>query len=116
MTEEQPRNRPAWKAETTHPQLIESITNSLKEVVDPEIGLDIIQLGLVRDLEISDKSVILTMILTTPYCPYGPAMLESTRQKAEEALKRKVQIAFGNEMWDFAMMEEGLGNDWGLYY
>jgi metal-sulfur cluster biosynthetic enzyme len=116
MTDEQLRNRPAWKAETTHPELIDSITASLKEIVDPEIGLDIVQLGLVRDLEISDDSTILTMILTTPYCPYGPAMLDSTRQKAEESLKRKVRIAFGTEMWDFSMMEEGLGNDWGLYY
>lgn len=116
MTEVQPRNRPAWKAETTHPELIEPLTAALKEIVDPEIGLDIIQLGLVRDMEIEPDNAILTMILTTPYCPYGPAMLESTRQKAEEALKRRVRIAFGNEMWDFSMMEEGLGNEWGLYY
>lgn len=116
MTDEKPRNRPVWKAATTHPELIEPVTTSLKEIVDPEIGLDIIQLGLVRDLEISDGDATLTMILTTPYCPYGPAMLDSTRQKAEEALKRKVRIAFGSEMWDFNMMEEGLGNDWGLYY
>jgi metal-sulfur cluster biosynthetic enzyme len=116
MTDETPRNRPSWKAESTHPELIAPVTTSLKEIVDPEIGLDIIQLGLVRDLEISDDNAILTMILTTPYCPYGPAMLESTRQKAEESLKRRVRIAFGSEMWDFSMMEEGLGNDWGLYY
>jgi metal-sulfur cluster biosynthetic enzyme len=55
------------------------------------------------------------MILTTPFCPYGPAMLEMTRQKAEEALNQPAQIDLGLEAWDFSMMEEGLGGDWGLY-
>jgi hypothetical protein len=55
------------------------------------------------------------MILTTPFCPYGPAMLESTREKAEEGLKMEAHIDLGMEMWDFSMMEEGLGGDWGLF-
>ena len=42
-------------------------------------------------------------------------MLESTRQKAEEALKMDTHMDFGMEMWDFSMMEEDLGGDWGLY-
>ncbi len=116
MTDEKPRNRPTWQAESTHPDLIEPMIKAMKEIVDPEIGLDIIQLGLIRDLVINPDNAVLTMILTTPFCPYGPAMLETTRQKAEEALKRPVRIAFGDEIWDFSMMEEGAGAEWGLYY
>ena len=109
-------NRPAWEIETTHPQLVEPLKTSLSEVVDPEIGLSIIQLGLVRDVMVDDdETAIVKMILTTPFCPYGPAMLESTRQKAEEGLKMEVHIDLGMEMWDFSMMEEGLGGDWGLF-
>jgi metal-sulfur cluster biosynthetic enzyme len=55
------------------------------------------------------------MILTTPFCPYGPAMLESARKKAEEVLEREVGIDFSLDTWDFSMMEEGLGGDWGLF-
>jgi len=55
------------------------------------------------------------MILTTPFCPYAPAMLEITRQKAEAALQGPVQIEMGMEMWDFSMMEEGAGGDWRLF-
>lgn len=104
-----------WQAESTHPELIEPFKNALREVVDPEIGLNIIELGLVRDLTIEDKEAKLTMILTTPFCPYGPALLEMARRKAESALARPVMIEMGMEMWDFSMMEEGAGADWGFY-
>lgn len=108
-------NRPTWVIESTHPELSETLKTALNEVMDPEIGLSIIQLGLVRDVRIEDDSAVVRMILTTPFCPYGPAMLEATRQKAEAALEMPTNIDLGMEMWDFSMMEEGLGGDWGLY-
>ncbi len=115
MSETAAENRPVWQIETTHPDLVESLKTSLREVSDPEIGLDIIQLGLVRDVIIHDDEAILKMILTTPFCPYGPALLDAARQKAEEALKINTHIDLGLEMWDFSMMEDGLGNEWNLY-
>ncbi len=72
-------------------------------------------MGLVRNVEIDENEAKISMILTTPYCPYGPAMLENTRKKAEMVLERPTKIEMGVEMWDFSMMEEGLGGDWGLY-
>ncbi len=107
--------RPVWQAELTHPDLAIKLKTAMREIVDPEIGLEIIQLGLIRDLVIEDKTAVITMILTTPFCPYGPAMIETTREKAESALGRPTSITFGQEMWDFSMMEEGVGADWGLY-
>ncbi len=107
-------NRPTWQVENDSPELAEALKTGLAEVIDPEIGLNIIQLGLVRDIIIEGDNAKIIMILTTPFCPYGPAMLETTRQKAEEVLGKPVTIEMGLEMWDFSMMEEGLG-DWGLY-
>ncbi len=115
MTEEKPRNRPVWEAESTHPDLTEKLTEGLRQVVDPEIGLNIVQLGLVRDVKVNEGDVQINMILTTPFCPYGPALLDMTRKKAEEAVQRPVFINLGMEMWDFSMMEEGAGEEWGLY-
>ena len=104
-----------WQAESTHPELIAPLLEALRTISDPEIGLNIIELGLIRDVKIDDLGVDLTMILTTPFCPYGPAMIETTRLKAEEALGRATHIQMGMEMWDFSMMEDGAAPEWGLY-
>ena len=112
-TQSENESKVIWQMESTHPQLAEPLRTALREVMDPEIGLDIIQLGLVRDVEIQEDQAKVTMILTTPYCPYGPALLEMSRKKAEEALERPVEIEMGLEMWDFSMMEDGSGAEWG---
>lgn len=112
---EQHRQKVSWQIEATHPELLEPLKDALRQVIDPEIGLSVIELGLVRDVSVEDEQARLSMILTTPFCPYGPALLEMARQKAETALERPTIIEMGMEMWDFSMMEEGAGADWGLF-
>lgn len=114
--ETEAKNVAIWELESTHPELVDPLKTALREVVDPEIGLEIIQLGLVRNAAIREDKAEITMILTTPFCPYGPAMLEMTRQKAEKALGMPTTIKMGAELWDFSYMEDGAGADWGLYY
>ena len=108
-------NKTIWQADSTHPEVSADLRESLREVIDPEIGLNIIELGLIRDVVIEEEKAQLTMILTTPFCPYGPAMLDMTRNKAQQSLNRTTTIEMGMEMWDLSMMEEGVGGDWGLY-
>ena len=85
-------NKLNWQANGSHPELIDPFTNSMREIIDPEIGLNLIELGLIRDLKISNGDAEVTMILTTPFCPYAPAMMEATQKKAEEVLERKVKV------------------------
>ena len=113
MTEE--RQALIWQTDVTHPQLAEETKEALREVLDPEIGLNIIELGLIRDVTIEDNKAHVVMILTTPFCPYGPALLDMARTKAENALKQPTTIELGMQMWDPTMMEEGVGADWGLF-
>lgn len=108
-------NIPEWDVEQTHPDIVDQLEESLSKVIDPELGLNIIQLGLVRNIEMKEDHAVLTMILTTPFCPYGPSIMESARKKAEEVLEMTTKINYGRETWDPTMMEEGLGDDWGLY-
>jgi metal-sulfur cluster biosynthetic enzyme len=110
-------NIPIWAIHQTHPDLVDQVRNSLSEVIDPEIGLNIIQLGLIRDVAIDpeNKTGRVTMILTTPFCPYGPTMVDSTRQKAQEGLKMPATVEMGMDIWDFSMMEDPTALDWGLY-
>jgi len=104
-----------WIAESTHPDLMEALRENLRQVMDPEIGLNVIELGLVRDVVVTDESANVTMVMTTPFCPYAPALLEMSRQKAEEALHRPTTVELSMEMWDPSMMEEGAGAEWGFF-
>ncbi|MBO9368310.1 MAG: DUF59 domain-containing protein [Chloroflexi bacterium] len=108
-------NQIKWSLHETHPDLVQPLREKLSQVVDPEIGLNVIQLGLIREVRIEDHVARMRMILTTPFCPYGPALIEVTRQKAQEALGMPVTIEMGMEMWDFSMMEDPSVLDWGLY-
>mgnify|MGYP000894927743 CR=1 FL=1 len=105
-----------WQSEAQDPERSATVKEALREVIDPEIGLNIIELGLVRDLAFqADGKTWLKMILTTPFCPYGPAMLEQTRNKVTSVTEAPTTIEMGMELWDPSMMEEGAGADWGLF-
>lgn len=107
---------PIWKIGETHPEKVSDLTEGLSSITDPELGFTILELGLIRNIEISDEHAQITMILTTPYCPYGPSMMEATRKNAEAILGLPTSIKYGTEVWDTTMMEDGLINDdWGLY-
>jgi metal-sulfur cluster biosynthetic enzyme len=115
MTESNEEKQIQWNIHTTHPDKVEALRASLNEVMDPEIGMSVIQLGLVREVSIENDMARMKMILTTPFCPYGPAMLEMTKAKAIEGLGMPVTIEMGLEMWDFSMMEDPSALDWGMY-
>ena len=83
---------------------------ALMEVVLP--GNQFISVKSTTQLE---KLANITMIMTTPFCPYAPALLEMARNKVEETLSVPTTIEMGMDMWDLSYMEEGAGADWGLF-
>jgi metal-sulfur cluster biosynthetic enzyme len=104
-----------WQVDSADSELGKAVKEKLREVIDPEIGLNVIELGLIRDVEVAEDKANVRMMLTTPFCPYGPAMLEQTRKSAEEVLARPTTIEMSPELWDPSYMEEGAGADWGLF-
>jgi metal-sulfur cluster biosynthetic enzyme len=109
------KNTVIWSVHSTHPEMIEPLLESFRKVIDPEIGLNIIELGLVREMEIDVDAAKVTMIMTTPFCPYAPALLESTRRQAEEVVKQPTTIEMSMEAWDPSFMEETAARDWGFF-
>jgi metal-sulfur cluster biosynthetic enzyme len=93
----------------------DEIKEALREVVDPEIGLNVVELGLIREIEVGEEDTKINMILTTPFCPYGPAIIEQVRVAADTVTGGGSQVELGTELWDPSMMEEGAGGDWGLF-
>lgn len=93
----------------------QKVREALRKVVDPEIGLSVTELGLVRKIEIAEDHAHLVMILTTPFCPYAPQLLEITRKTAEEVLGVPTTIELGLEPWSPDMMEDEARTDWGMF-
>ncbi|MDZ4672149.1 MAG: iron-sulfur cluster assembly protein [Phototrophicales bacterium] len=91
------------------------LIEALRSVIDPEIGMNIIELGLIRYTDIQPDRANVTMIMTTPFCPYAPQLLEQTRRTSQEYLGVPTTVEMGIEMWDPSMMEEGAADDWGLF-
>jgi metal-sulfur cluster biosynthetic enzyme len=92
-----------------------ALRDALRSVVDPELGMNIVELGLIRQVNIQPDLVEITAIMTTPFCPYGPALLEQIRRAAEQHAKVPVKLTLGMEMWEPSMMEGGPPAEWGLY-
>jgi metal-sulfur cluster biosynthetic enzyme len=59
---------------------VEDVTDVLRDVIDPELGLDFVELGLIYDVEIDGSTVKVTYTLTSPGCPIGPQVSEQIEE------------------------------------
>jgi metal-sulfur cluster biosynthetic enzyme len=59
---------------------VEEVTEALRDVIDPELGLDFVELGLIYDVAVDGGSVNVTFTLTSPGCPIGPQVSEQIEE------------------------------------
>ena len=87
----------------------EKVIEVIKTIYDPEIPVDIYELGLIYDVRVSDEAdVEIDMTLTSPSCPVAESMPEEVREKVsslDEVNKVEVIMVF-EPTWDKDMMSE----------
>jgi metal-sulfur cluster biosynthetic enzyme len=59
---------------------IDEVTDALRDVIDPELGLDFVELGLIYEVEVQESTVRVTYTLTSPGCPIGPQVSEQIEE------------------------------------
>jgi metal-sulfur cluster biosynthetic enzyme len=62
----------------------DEVTEALRDVIDPELGLDFVELGLIYDVTIDDGTVRVLFTLTSPGCPIGPQVAEQIEESVGE--------------------------------
>src|SRR3954447_4343510 len=78
----------------------EKILNALQAVLDPEIGLSVIDLDLIREVVFTDDEADVRMVLTTPFYPYGPMLINQIQTVSEQAAEMPVKVTVLPDRWE----------------
>ena len=104
MTDIQPTSQPADTADAAFDAQRRAtelaILDALRAVVDPEIGMNVVELALIRQVLLGPDSTEIKMILTTPFCPYAGAMIAQVKEQAETVVDHPVKVTLLAERWD----------------
>tara|TARA_R110002050_G_scaffold114100_1_gene229404 strand:- start:12176 stop:12499 length:324 start_codon:yes stop_codon:yes gene_type:complete len=95
---------------TNNTEKNEIAKEGLYSVIDPEIDLNIVDLGLVYEINFNEESkdIVVTMTLTTQFCPMGESIVEATTQAMQQSFpENKIQVnLIFQPPWDQSMISE----------
>lgn len=87
----------------------DELRSALRRVIDPEVGMNIVDLGLIYRIETADDSVSVDMTMTSPACPMGDMILDEVRIVLQAMLPKDTPLAVNlvwSPPWDPSMMTE----------
>lgn len=78
----------------------ENVREVLKNVLDPEIGISVVDLNMIKTVAINDREINIEMVLTIPGCPMAAYMMESVKTEVESIAEgRVVNVRKLDEKW-----------------
>jgi len=83
-----------------------AVRSVLETVMDPELGLSVIDLGLIREVHFLADRTLVRMMLTTPFCPYAPQMMADVKQATESAVPQPAEVEILPDAWSPDMMPD----------
>jgi len=84
----------------------QTILEALRPVMDPEIGMSLVDLGMIREIAITGDTVEIKMVLTAPFCPLAGLITERVRQAAAQVPGvREAKVTLLDELWDPTRMQ-----------
>lgn len=91
------------------------VKEKLKKVLDPELGINIVDLGLIYNIEVKNKIVAILMTLTFPGCPLGATIQEDVHEALKDLkdVEVKLEITF-NPPWDLSKINPEVKAEMGI--
>jgi metal-sulfur cluster biosynthetic enzyme len=84
-----------------------AVRAACETVMDPEIGLSAIDLGLIREVHfLEGPKTLVKMMLTTPFCPYAPQLMADVKAAAESAVPQPCEVEILPDAWSPDLMPD----------
>jgi len=81
---------------------VDEVMTALYDIYDPEIGMSIVDLDLIKNVEIGsgDQPTEIKMVLTTPFCPWAGDLIATVKQRAEDVVGPPVKVTLLADRWE----------------
>jgi metal-sulfur cluster biosynthetic enzyme len=96
----------------------DEVIEYLREVNDPELGINLVDLGLIRGVEVDERSVTVTYTLTTPACPlneYIDAEMDEVLKRHMPDIQAVIPKLSWEPLWNPSMMSEDAKLELGFF-
>ena len=95
----------------------DAVFEAVKEIIDPEVGINIVDMGLIYGVDIEDDTVNITMTLTSPGCPAGGQLINGTQHVAQQldGVKEVNVNVVWTPRWTAEMMTEEAKDELGIF-
>ncbi|MCU0621759.1 MAG: metal-sulfur cluster assembly factor [Gemmatimonadales bacterium] len=104
-----PPAAPAAPVTSSAPSVQEmAVRSALETVMDPEIGLSVIDLGLIREIHFlqDPPRTQVRMMLTTPFCPYAPQLMAEVKQATMSVVPQECEVEIMPDAWSPDLMPD----------